>query len=104
MSSGIGGRAFFRLQYLLPQNGLSRLVLVLTRVRTPWFKNALIRGFLKLYPVAMSEAGESDPYRYGSFNEFFTRSLRTDARPHTAETHAIASPVDGTVSECGDIE
>jgi len=104
MSGGTGGRLFVRLQYLLPQHALSRLVLVLTRVRIPWFKNVLIRGFLKLYPVDMSEAGESDPYRYGSFNEFFTRALRVDARPITAETHAIASPVDGTVSECGDIE
>jgi phosphatidylserine decarboxylase len=104
MSGGIGGRLFVRLQYLLPQHALSRVVLVLTRVRIPWFKNALIRGFLKLYPVDMSEAGESDPYRYGSFNEFFTRALKVDARPIAAETGAIACPVDGTVSECGDIE
>jgi phosphatidylserine decarboxylase len=104
MSGGIGGRLFVRLQYLLPQHALSRVVLVLTRVRIPWFKNLLIRGFLKLYPVDMSEAGESDPYRYGSFNEFFTRALKIDARPIAAETGAIASPVDGTVSECGDIE
>jgi hypothetical protein len=43
-----------------------------------WFKNLLtIRGFLKLYSVDMTEAAESDPYRFGSFNEFFTRALQT---------------------------
>ena len=104
MSGGIGGRLFVPLQYLLPQHGLSRLVLLLTRVRVPWFKNLLIRGFLKLYSVDMSEAGEPDPYRYGSFNEFFTRALKIGARPIAAETSAIACPVDGTVSECGNIE
>jgi phosphatidylserine decarboxylase len=104
MSGGIGAPLFVRLQYLLPQHAVSRLILAATRVRVPWFKNLLIRGFLKLYAVDMAEAGESDPYRYASFNEFFTRTLKMDARPIAAELGAITSPVDGTVSECGDIE
>jgi phosphatidylserine decarboxylase len=101
--SGIGGRLFVWLQYVLPQHGLSRLVLAATRVRTPWFKNALTRGFLALFSVDMAEALEPDPYRYPSFNEFFTRSLRPDARPIDAAARSIASPVDGAVSECGPI-
>ena len=75
-----------------------------TRVRTPWFKNLLIRVFLKLFDVDMSEAVEIDPYRYGSFNDFFTRALRPEARPIAAAAAAIASPVDGMVSECGAID
>ena len=78
---GAGGRLFVWIQYLLPQHALSRLVLAATRVRTRWFKNWTIRGFLKLYRVDMSEAAETDPYRYGSFNEFFTRALKAGARP-----------------------
>ncbi len=101
---GLRGRLFVWLQYVLPQHGLSRLVLRATRVRTPWFKNLLTRGFLALFSVDMSEAAESDPYRYGSFNEFFTRSLRSEARPIDADPDGIASPVDGMVSECGGIE
>lgn len=97
-------RLFVWLQYLLPQHALSRLVLKATRVRARWFKNALVRGFLTLYAVNMNEAAEPDPYRYGSFNEFFIRSLRPGARPIAAAPSAIASPVDGTVSECGQIE
>jgi phosphatidylserine decarboxylase len=101
---GLGGRLFVWFQYLLPQHGLSRLVLSATRVRTRWFKNCLIRGFLKLYRVDMTEAAESDPYRYASFNEFFTRPLKIGARPIALEEDAIVSPVDGCVSEAGTID
>jgi phosphatidylserine decarboxylase len=98
------GRLFIWLQHLLPQHRLSRLVLSATRVRTRWFKNLLTRAFLALFAVDMAEAIEVDPYRYASFNEFFTRALRPEARPIAAAAAAIASPVDGTVSECGSIE
>jgi phosphatidylserine decarboxylase len=95
------GRLFVWMQYVLPQHGLSRLVLAATRVRAPWFKNGLIRGFLKLFSVDMSEAVQTDPYAFGSFNEFFTRTLRDETRPIAGDPDAIASPVDGAVSECG---
>jgi phosphatidylserine decarboxylase len=101
---GWRGRLFVWLQYLLPQHGLSRLVLATTRVRIAWFKNLTIRCFLKLYRVDMTEAAESDPYRYPTFNEFFTRSLKDGARPLANDTAAIASPVDGCVSEAGTID
>ena len=98
------GRLFVWMQYLLPQHGLSRLVLAATRVRTRWFKNALTRGFLGLFPVDMHEAVEPDPYAYPSFNAFFTRALSAAARPIDPGARAIVSPVDGVVSECGDID
>jgi phosphatidylserine decarboxylase len=100
----MSGRLFIWLQHVLPQHGISRLVLAATRVRTRWFKNLLTRGFLALFAVDMSEACETDPYRYPSFNEFFTRALRADARPIAPGPTVIASPVDGVVSECGAIE
>jgi len=73
-------------------------------VRAPWFRNLLIRGFLALFTVDMSDAAETDPYHYASFNEFFTRGLKKEARPIAAGAADIASPVDGRVSECGAIE
>lgn len=102
--AGLRARSFVWIQYLLPQHGVSRSVLWATRVRSPWFKNALIRGFLKLFPVEMGEAAQSDPYGYATFNEFFTRALRSDVRPIAPGAHDIACPVDGRVSECGAIE
>jgi len=98
------GRAFVWFQHLLPQHALSRLILRATRVRTPWFKNALVRGFLKLYAVDMTEAAQGDPLSFGSFNEFFTRTLKPGARSIAADPAAIACPVDGTISEAGSID
>ncbi len=103
-AASLSGRLFVWLQYLLPQHAVSRLVLAATRVRTPWFKNFLIRGFCKLYAVDLQEAAEPDALRYASFNEFFTRALRVGARPMPTESGLIVSPVDGTVSECGLIQ
>lgn len=103
-AAALRGRLFAWLQYILPQHGISRLVLAATRVRAPWFKNALIRGFLKLYAIDMRDAVQVDPLQYASFNEFFTRALRPETRPLAADERAIASPVDGTVSECGGID
>jgi phosphatidylserine decarboxylase len=91
-------------QYLLPQHGLSRVVLVATRVRVRWFKDALIRGFLRLFAIDMSDAEQPDPLAYPSFNAFFTRALRAGSRPLAAGAAEVASPVDGTVSECGRID
>ncbi len=101
---GVRGRLFAWFQYLLPQHGLSRLVLAATRVRSRWFKNWIIRSFLRLYAVDMTEAAETDPYRYASFNEFFTRALKDGARRVAGDAAAIASPVDGCVSEAGTID
>jgi phosphatidylserine decarboxylase len=98
------GRAFVWFQHLLPQHALSRLILRATRVRTPWFKNALVRGFLKLYAIDMTEAAQCDPLSFGSFNEFFTRALKPGARSIAADPAAIACPVDGTISEAGSID
>ena len=97
-------RLFVWFQYLLPQHALSRLVLRATRLRTPWFKNLLLRGFLRLYTIDMSDAAQTDPLSFASFNEFFTRSLKPDARPIAADSRSIACPVDGTVSEAGRID
>jgi phosphatidylserine decarboxylase len=98
---GAAGRAFVALQHLLPQHGISRLVLAATRSRSPAFKNALIRLFVRGFRPDMSDAVITDPTAYASFNEFFTRELRADARPVDADPRAIVSPVDGTVSEAG---
>ena len=90
-------------QYLLPQRLLTRWVYAFTRIRNPWFKNRLIKVFIKLFKVDMSEAENPDPFSYPDFNQFFTRALRADARPFAAD-EALLCPVDGTVSQAGAIE
>src|SRR5262245_25083139 len=102
--AGLRDRAFVGLQYVLPQHGLSRVVRAATRSARPRWKNLLIRTFLRHFDVDMAEAAESDPYAYPTFNAFFTRALRADARPLPQDPADIVSPVDGTVSEAGAIE
>ncbi len=74
-----------------------------TRIRFPPWKDRLIQGFIRRYNVDMSEAQEPDPARYPEFNSFFTRALCAQARSVVGDPEAIACPVDGTVSEVGEI-
>ena len=52
----------------------------------------------------MTDAVQSDPSSFASFNEFFTRALRSDARSVAKEPREIACPVDGVISEAGKID
>lgn len=97
-------RAFVGMQYLLPKHFLSRMVRRAARARAAGWKNFLIRSFLRGFQVEMSEAAEPNPFAYPSFNAFFTRALRPDARPVVQARDAIASPVDGMVSQVGRID
>ena len=97
-------RAFALLQDLLPQHALSRFMHRLARSTRPWLRRALTRSFMRAYPsIDMREAAEPDPFAYPSFNAFFTRSLRPDARPIAGGDREVACPVDGTVSQFGTI-
>jgi len=100
----IQARLFVALQYLLPQHLLSGLVNQLTRSRTRWLKNALIRAFVSEFHPDMSDAAQPDPLQYDSFNAFFTRGLRDGARPADPDPATLLCPVDGTVSQIGRIE
>lgn len=98
-----GDKLFAALQYALPKHLLSRFIYSVMRCESPAIRRLIITNFLRGYDVNMAEAAQSDPHAYRSFNDFFTRALRTDARPIAAAAAAIASPVDGTLSQCGRI-
>ena len=99
----VGERAFIGLQYLLPQRLLSWIVGVVAESRIGLVRAALIRAFLGRYPVNLAEAAQSDPARYASFNDFFTRRLRAGARSFDPDPRAALCPADGTVSQAGRI-
>jgi phosphatidylserine decarboxylase len=102
--AGASDRAFALLQDLLPKHALSRLMHRLARSTTPLVRNTLIRSVLRVYPqIQMSEARQPDPLAYPSFNAFFTRALRADARVIEGEAGDLVSPVDGTISQLGQV-
>jgi phosphatidylserine decarboxylase len=99
-----GQRLFVALQRCLPQHLLSRAMHALAGSEVPLLKNLGVRCFLAAFHPDMSEAAQPDPYRYPSFNGFFTRALAPGARPIDLDPAALICPVDGTVSQIGRIE
>ncbi|MCK4608247.1 MAG: phosphatidylserine decarboxylase [Gammaproteobacteria bacterium] len=89
------------LQYFLPHHLMSRLFGRITNCRWVWLKNRLIGWFYKRYQIDMSDATEADPFKYETFNSFFTRAIRPETRPIAAAEKAIVSPVDGAISQIG---
>jgi len=94
---------FILMQYLTPQHLLSRLAGKLANC--PWraIKAPFIRWFIQRYKVDMTQALEPDPDAYGSFNAFFTRALRADARPLHGDDGTVVCPADGVVSQLGPV-
>ena len=89
-------------QYALPKQALTRLAGAFANARLGGLTHAVIRRFVARYGVDMSEAAEPRIEAYASFNDFFTRALRADARP-LAEADYLC-PVDGAISQFGAIE
>lgn len=95
---------FILLQYLLPQHTLSRTVGWFAQSEIPWLKNFLIQQFAKHFAVDMTEAMEPELTNYASFNEFFCRPLKTEARPIQRDDTCLLCPADGTISQLGTID
>ena len=96
-------RILSAIQYPLPHHLLSRIVFRLLRIRTRWVKNLQIRLIRWWFGIDLSEAVLKKPGDYPHFNAFFTRPLEPDARPVVGGPGEIAAPVDGAVSQAGDI-
>ncbi len=91
------------LQYWIPQHGLTRLMGKLASAQAGGLTTAVIRWFIKQYNVNMAEALHSDPEHFKTFNEFFVRELKPDARPITDDESVITHPADACVSQFGPI-
>lgn len=97
-------KLFILFQFIVPQHLLSRLVGKIADCETSWVKNTFISWFAKKYQINMTEAQEEIPTNYPSFNAFFTRALKDDAREIDMSAGSIASPADGAISQLGKIE
>lgn len=95
---------FAALQRLVPQHALSRFGGRLAASTNPRLSQFLIRNFARVYDINLPEAERESLAEYQSFNDFFTRSLKPDARPLPANPLAVVSPADGAVSQAGIIE
>ncbi|WP_462330143.1 archaetidylserine decarboxylase [Thiohalocapsa halophila] len=96
-------RLFVGLQTVLPQHPLSRLVHRLTRLPAGPVTHLAVRAFVRAYGVDLHEAAQPAASAYRTFNDFFTRALRADARPLDPRPKALLAPADARISEIGSL-
>jgi phosphatidylserine decarboxylase len=90
----------YSLLRFIPKNHLSYLVGVIVKWELPFGLSIwMIRQFAKHYGVNISEA-EKQIEDYRSLFDFFTRKLKSGARPID---NGVVSPVDGRIVEFGEI-
>ena len=102
MSSSFSDRLAVLPQYLIPKQALTIFAGWVAGSQWGSATTGIINWFVQRYNVNMAEAANPDTASYKSFNEFFTRPLRPDARPLASA--AWVSPVDGAISQCGPID
>lgn len=88
-------------QYLLPKQLLTTLAGRFASEAHGSTTTSVIRWFVKKYQVNMAEALNPDISSYATFNDFFTRALKPNARPIAAAE--LICPVDGAISQYGAI-
>jgi len=89
--------------YILPHHFISRIIFALTRLHGR-FIYIFIDLFVSAFKVDLSEAKISDSKHFPTFNAFFTRELKDEARPIDQADNIMVSPVDAHVSQLGDIK
>ena len=89
---------------LLPKNVVSRAAGSMAEIELPPPLQARVnRVFAQMAQIDVEEA-EQEPEAYASLNAFFTRRLRSGARPvDTDDPSACVSPVDGVLGGFGRI-
>lgn len=92
------------LQYIMPKHAISRLVGKFAAAEAGWLTTKFISVFIKAYDINMAEAKLKNPGDFKTFNDFFTRELEEGARTINKDPMALCYPVDGMISQQGDIE
>lgn len=97
-------KLFLLLQYLIPHHLFSHLMGKLAECRWQWLKNSIIHYFINRYKIDLHTAQLEHIEEYPNFNSFFTRLLKPELRPIVQAAHQVACPVDGIVSQIGQID
>lgn len=89
-------------QYIWPKKAMTQFGGWVANTPMGVVTTMIINDFVRRYGVNMMEAEQPSLAAYSTFNEFFTRALRKDARPIASADWV--SPVDGAISQLGSIE
>ena len=91
------------LQYAMPKHAISRLVGKVAAAEAGWITTKAISMFIKAYKINMAEAKLKNATDFKTFNDFFTRELEDGARTIDTNPATLCYPVDGAISQQGDI-
>ena len=97
-------RAKVAFQYIMPQLYLTQLAGWFAQQKWGAVTHFVIKVFAKKYNVDMSEAKKENFSDYESFNQFFIRELKDNARKINENPTALCLPADGRVSQIGHID
>ena len=97
-------RAKVAFQYIMPQLYLTQFAGWFAQQKWGAVTHFVIKVFAKKYDVDMSEAKKENFSDYESFNQFFIRELKDDARKINENPTALCLPADGRVSQIGHID
>jgi len=91
-------------QYIMPKHLFTFIAGKLANAKMGKFTTFLISQFIKKFEINMSEAKYSKASDFATFNDFFTRELKADLRPIIEGNDNLAIPVDGCISQQGEIK
>ena len=97
-------RAKVAFQYIMPQLYLTQLAGWFAQQKWGAVTHFVIKAFAKKYNVDTNEANKENFTDYESFNQFFIRELKDDARKINENPTALCLPADGRVSQIGHID
>lgn len=92
------------IQYLLPKQLLTMLFGWLACKQLGIMTTWMIKGFIKLYRINMTDAKYQTAEEYKTFNDFFARELNDGARLIDESDNSIVMPADGIISQFGTIQ
>lgn len=98
----MSGKLWMWFQCLIPGYLVEFISKKIAESRLPWFKNALIRHYIKKHQIDLSRLKNRNINDYPTFNAFFIRELNNAAKG-ASNIDELSSPAESIITEFGKI-
>ena len=89
--------------YFIPHHLVSRFTYIITRTHHP-LTHYLIKLYIKIFKINISECEEENIEKYNTFCDFFTRKLKKGIHVIDKNNKSVVSSCDGRILQFGKIE
>ena len=89
--------------YFVPHHLVSRFTYIITRTHHP-LTHYLIKLYIKMFKINISECEEENIEKYNTFCDFFTRKLKKSVHVIDKNNKSVVSSCDGRILQFGKIE